>query len=58
MKDPHESLAAAPGDREQRTRRSYAAPRVVVLGDVRTVTLGGSPGAGDSGPVGYNIPGG
>jgi hypothetical protein len=30
-------------------RRPYASPRLVVLGDLRSLTLGGSPGAGDSG---------
>jgi hypothetical protein len=30
-------------------RRSYAAPRLVELGDLRSLTLGGSPGANDSG---------
>jgi hypothetical protein len=30
-------------------RRCYRRPRLVRWGDVRTVTLGGSPGAGDSG---------
>ena len=40
---------------EQRTsadalpRRPYVSPRVVDLGDLRSLTLGGSPGAGDSG---------
>lgn len=31
------------------SRRPYAAPRLVELGDLRSVTLGGSPGFGDSG---------
>lgn len=31
------------------TRRAYARPRLEVLGDVRDLTLGGSPGIGDSG---------
>jgi hypothetical protein len=30
-------------------RRPYASPRLVELGDLRSLTLGGSPGAGDSG---------
>jgi hypothetical protein len=30
-------------------RRLYASPRLVVLGDLRSLTLGGSPGFGDSG---------
>lgn len=31
------------------SRRPYASPRLVVLGDLRSLTLGGSPGFGDSG---------
>lgn len=30
-------------------RAPYAAPRIVPLGDLRELTLGGSPGVGDSG---------
>jgi hypothetical protein len=30
-------------------RRAYVSPRLVELGDLRSLTLGGSPGAGDSG---------
>lgn len=30
-------------------RRPYVSPRLVELGDLRSLTLGGSPGAGDSG---------
>jgi hypothetical protein len=30
-------------------RRIYASPRLVELGDLRSLTLGGSPGFGDSG---------
>ena len=30
-------------------RRPYVSPRFVELGDLRSLTLGGSPGAGDSG---------
>lgn len=30
-------------------RRPYVSPRLVDLGDLRSLTLGGSPGAGDSG---------
>jgi len=30
-------------------RRPYMSPRLVDLGDLRSLTLGGSPGAGDSG---------
>lgn len=31
------------------SRRPYESPRLVELGDLRSLTLGGSPGAGDSG---------
>lgn len=30
------------------SRKPYRKPTVLVLGDLRTLTLGGSPGAGDS----------
>ena len=30
-------------------RRPYVPPQLVVLGDLRSLTLGGSPGANDSG---------
>ena len=32
-----------------KSRRPYVSPRLVELGDLRSLTLGGSPGAGDSG---------
>jgi len=32
-------------------RRTYAPPRLTVRGDVRGLTMGGSPGLNDSGPV-------
>ena len=32
-----------------RPRRPYTSPRLAVLGDLRSLTLGGSPGANDSG---------
>lgn len=36
----------------------YVSPRLRSLGDVRDLTLGGSPGSGDSGaPTQQNIPG-
>jgi hypothetical protein len=40
---PH---AAAPSAER---RAPYAAPRIEPLGDLRELTLGGSPGVGDSG---------
>lgn len=36
-----------PSDAEP--RRPYVSPRLVELGDLRSLTLGGSPGFGDSG---------
>jgi len=47
----------------QGTRRPYHSPCLTVLGDVRDLTLGGSPGVGDSGadalirqPAGFPSP--
>lgn len=37
-------------------RRSYACPRLEVLGDIRDLTLGGTPGTGDSGNPGLEDP--
>jgi hypothetical protein len=31
------------------SRKLYSTPHLVILGDFRTLTLGGSPGLGDSG---------
>lgn len=36
-------------DRVPVPRRPYEAPRLVVFGDLRTLTLGPSPGIGESG---------
>ena len=36
---------------EIKRRKPYRKPFVEELGDLRTVTLGGSPGAGDSGGI-------
>lgn len=33
---------------KNKTRKSYRKPQLEVLGDLRTLTLGGSPGVGDS----------
>lgn len=33
----------------QRERKPYSAPRLELYGDIRSLTLGGSPGTGDSG---------
>lgn len=43
--------AARPAGRESAPeRRPYIAPKLEVLGDIRDLTLGSSPGAGDSTP--------
>jgi hypothetical protein len=34
------------------SREAYQAPALIFLGDVRDLTLGGSPGSGDSGNPG------
>ncbi len=36
-------------------RRPYKSPNLAELGDIRDVTLGGSPGVGDSGPDPFNF---
>lgn len=38
--------------------RRYVPPTLTVLGDMRGLTLGGSPGLGDSGPAGFDPLGG
>ena len=38
-------------EEEHPQRMPYAKPRLQFLGDVRKMTAGGSPGAGDSGPT-------
>jgi hypothetical protein len=45
LPDFKQSVAKYPG----KTRRLYRKPKLEELGDLRTLTLGGSPGAGDSG---------
>jgi len=40
-----------PIDPTDRRRQAYAPPRLTVRGDVRGLTMGGSPGLNDSGPV-------
>jgi hypothetical protein len=48
--------AAGPAARPP--RRAYEAPAVLPLGDLRELTLGASPGAGDSGgPTTFRCPG-
>ena len=34
---------------DAKPKRPFVSPRLVELGDLRSLTLGGSPGAGDSG---------
>lgn len=47
---PPESEAKTVVNREKRDgARPYVTPRLVAYGDLRTLTLGGSPGMGDSG---------
>ena len=38
------------------TRRPYETPRIIDRGDVRDVTMGGSPGGGDSGQPLVQLP--
>ncbi|MCI0417312.1 lasso RiPP family leader peptide-containing protein [bacterium] len=33
-------------------RRPYKTPKLIKYGDIRSLTLGGTPGSGDSGPGG------
>lgn len=39
-------------DEHRGVRATYEAPRLLCLGDVRDLTLGGSPGTGDSSSAG------
>lgn len=36
-------------NKQEQTKKSYQKPELVSLGDIRDVTMGGSPGVGDSG---------
>jgi hypothetical protein len=40
-------------DEQGKPRKPYRKPQLQVLGDLRTLTLGGSPGIGESGAGGY-----
>lgn len=42
--------------RESGAKRPYETPRIIDRGDVRDVTLGGSPGVGDSGQANFDPP--
>jgi len=46
---PEETPASSQKAGEPSERRAYAPPVLFRFGDVRSVTLGGSPGGGDSG---------
>jgi hypothetical protein len=49
-------VGKADGPRSRGGRRLYERPRLEVLGDVRDVTLGNSPGSGDSNdPVNFQF---
>lgn len=37
-------------------RKSYSKPKLIALGDLRTLTLGGSPSSGDSGGAQPGLP--
>lgn len=43
-------------DQGEEELQSYDSPRLVRLGDLRTLTLGGSPGFGDSSVQPQNLP--
>lgn len=56
MKNALSTAAVPPGERP--ARRPYEAPCLLPLGDLRELTLGASPGAGDSGgPTTFRCPG-
>jgi len=46
---PSSSRSQVRDSRDRRPRRMYVRPRLTRLGSVRHLTLGGSPGVGDSG---------
>ena len=49
-------LEIPPRQLPPQTKRPYSAPRLICYGDVRTMTMGGSPGLGDSGTEGIEKP--
>jgi hypothetical protein len=49
MSTLNNSLAKTPEAMPQQPKKFYQKPKLEVLGDVRSVTLGGSPGLGESG---------
>lgn len=52
VEERHEEVSSGEGEVRQSTsspaRRRYQPPRLECLGDVRDITLGGTPGTGDS----------
>ena len=44
------------GETESTAPRAYSSPVLEVLGDIRDLTMGGSPGAGDSGAAYVEFP--
>jgi hypothetical protein len=45
------SISQLPLRKEANRRKQYRKPKLEELGDLRTLTLGGSPGGGDSGSL-------
>lgn len=37
-------------------KKPYTSPKLTVLGDIRDLTLGASPGIGDSGSINFQAP--
>ncbi len=53
----HDTVGPSTSAQEKR-RKSYQKPKLEALGDLRSLTLGGSPGGTtDSGPANYYLPG-
>jgi hypothetical protein len=48
--------AAGAGAPHARGRKPYVPPRLQLLGDIRDLTMGGSPGVGDSGATSPEFP--
>ena len=48
--NPNDTIKDSSGEAGLDPPRQYNPPKLVDFGDVRDVTLGGSPGIGDSGP--------
>jgi hypothetical protein len=55
--DSHQvSTTIAAADQEERPKKAYRRPRLTLWGDLRDVTLGPSPGVGESGNPGMFKP--